>query len=177
MVAKKAKQEFEVTLPADDAAANALLEEYGQTFNALAAIQVDMDAALAKVKKEHEDKAEAKAKRLAEIFVTLSAYGAQERERLTDNNATKTVKLAAGEIGWRKNPPSVKMRAKKKIEDAIAEIRALRMPRFLRRKWELNKQAILDDPEGAKKLTTLRIETGQEEFFVAPFGAELAEPH
>jgi phage host-nuclease inhibitor protein Gam len=177
MVAKKkAKEpEIEVTLPADDAQASALLEEYGQVFGEVTAIQVALDANLAKVKKAHEDKAQPKVKRLQEIFATLSAYAAMERKRLTNDGATKTVKLAAGKIGWRKNPPSVKIKSKKKVEDVIAEIRALKMPRFLRRVWELNKQAVLADPEGAAKITSLRIDKGQEEFFVAPIGAELAE--
>jgi phage host-nuclease inhibitor protein Gam len=50
------------------------------------------------------------------------------------------------------------------------------MKRFVRTKYEVNKEAILDDREHASAIEGIAIGSSGEEFFLAPFGAELSEP-
>ena len=49
------------------------------------------------------------------------------------------------------------------------------MRRFLRPKYELNKDAMLADKDGAELLDGVTIKSAGEKFYVAPFGAEIVE--
>jgi len=175
MAVRKTKQAA-LEVPQSDEEADALLAEYGATFNTLARQQVRLDELLAKLKARAETKAKPLQESLSSIMVALNAYGAANRKRLTNGGETKTVKLPSGEIGWRTNPPSVKVKRGLKAEDLIASIRQLKLRKFLRLSVEVNKRAMLDDPEKAETIPGITIQKDVEEFFVAPFGAELAEP-
>ena len=165
----------EVPVPQSDDEASALLAEFGATFNTLARSGVALNDELALVKLKYETEAKPLQAKLSAIEKALAAFGAANRRRLTDGGKTKTVKLAAGEMGWRVNPPSVHLKRGFKVEDVIADIRRLRLNKFLRPAVALNKQAMLDDPERAETVDGIKIVKDVEEFFVAPFGAELAE--
>jgi phage host-nuclease inhibitor protein Gam len=165
-----------INVPQTDAAANALLAEYGETYNTLAKMQADCDDALAKVKGAYETQALPHQEKLKTIFLQLTAWGAAHRDRLTENGKSKTIQLPAGQVGWRLRPPSVKWVKGLKIEDVVAAIKNAGMRRFLRIKEEPNKERMLEEPEAAKLIKGVVIGSAGEDFFVAPFGAELSEP-
>jgi phage host-nuclease inhibitor protein Gam len=165
-----------IAVPQSDGAANALLQEYGETSGVVARMEADLNDALAKVKAHYETLAQPHEERLKVIFESLSAFGAAHRDRLTGNGKSKTVLLAAGEFGWRKNPPSVKWARGMTVEKIIENIKAAGMRRFIRLKEEPNKDRMLDEPDAAKMIEGVRIDPGAEAFFVAPFGAEISEP-
>lgn len=163
-------------IPQSDEEANALIAEYGEHFNVITNLETGMNDALAKVKATFEEQAAPHQDRLKTLYMQLTAYGSAHRKRLTDDGKTKTVKLAAGEIGWRNLPPSVKWKKGFKVEDIIAAIKNAGMRRFLRLKEEPNKERMLDEPEAAALIEGVVIGSGGENFYVAPFGAVLAEP-
>jgi phage host-nuclease inhibitor protein Gam len=165
-----------IDVPQSDDEANALLAEYGETYNKLVALEGGMNDALAKVKETFEGLAAPHQDRLKTIFIQLTSWGSAHRKRLTEDGKTKTVKLAAGEIGWRNLPPSVRWKKGFKVEDIIAAIKAAGMRRFLRLKEEPNKERMLEEPEAAAQIEGVIIGSGGENFYVAPFGAELSEP-
>lgn len=165
-----------LTVPQTDEEANALLMRYGATVNEIARMGVQLDEDLASVKAQHEEAAKPLQQSLVDMLHALQAYGAAHRRRLTGSGETKTVKMPAGEIGWRTNPPSVKFKRGFKAEDIVAELRKLNLRRFMRSTVTVNKQAMLDDPDTAKTVPGVQIVCNVEEFFVAPFGAELVEP-
>lgn len=71
---------------------------------------------------------------------------------------TKTAKFAAGEISWRFAPAAVK--APSKPEKLKAIVKALlkgRLKRFVRVKLELDKEAILKEPEKIKGIAGLSV--------------------
>jgi len=156
--------------------ADAVLFQYGQTFNTIARLQADLDDGLAKLKAQYEEHAKPHQERLKTLFEQLAAFGATNRDRLTENGKSKTVQLPAGMIGWRQCPPSVRWAKGLKAEDIIVAIKKAGLKRFIRTKEEPNKERMLEEPSIATKIPGVIIGSKGEEFFVAPIGAELAEP-
>jgi len=124
-----------IAVPQSDAAADALLKEYGDEFNLLVAHEAVMNAQLADAKASFERVAQPHQERLKTIFEQLQAWGAAHRDRLTDDGKSKTVLLPAGSIGWRNRPPSVRWKKGFKAEDIVEAIKkyGLRRHRLGRR--------------------------------------------
>lgn len=188
--AKKKTKAAALDVPQSIDEANALLAEYGELFNEAAHIEADMNAALAKAKSDAEEQAKPVAERMLQVFDALNAYAGAHRKDLTQDGKTKTVKLPAGEIGWRMNPPSVKWKSGFNGEKIVAGIKALiddvviktlqdaerlgSLRGFIRTKEEPNKDAMGDNPDLAREIPGVKIGSSGEQFFLAPFGAELA---
>jgi phage host-nuclease inhibitor protein Gam len=171
--------------------ANALLAEYGELFNQAAHIEADMNAELAAAKAAAELEAAPVQLRMQQIFDALNAYAGAHRAVLTKDGKTKTVDLPAGKIGWRFNPPSVRWargyNAEKIVEGIKAAIsklllgdaddrrKAEKISGFIRTKEEPNKETIGGNPDLAREIAGIRIGSSGEQFYIAPFGAELSE--
>lgn len=191
MASAKAKKPA-LEVPQSDEEADALLKAYGEEVNKLARIEANMSDAVAIVTAEYEAEA-APIKAAAALKVEqLTAFAAAHRNRLTDKGKTKTATLPAGIMGWRNKPPSVRFAKGLKVEGVVANIRAKLKEwratrrkdelewastgaRFLRLKIEVNKDAMLDDEEVAKKIDGVSVGSAGEEFYIAPNSAELAE--
>jgi phage host-nuclease inhibitor protein Gam len=87
-----------------------------------------------------------------------------ERDRLG-----KTANLVTGEVAWRQRPPRVSIRGE---ESVIETLKRMGMKRLLREKWEINKDAILNEPETVRGIPGITIISGQEDFIVTPFEAK-----
>jgi phage host-nuclease inhibitor protein Gam len=97
-------------VPQNDADANALLAQYGEAFNVVARLRSDMNDRLAAVKAKFETEAAPWQAQMQDIFSALNAYAGANRDRLTEKGKSKTVDMAAGAMGWRLNPPSVRLK-------------------------------------------------------------------
>ena len=80
----------------------------------------------------------------------------------------KTANLVTGEVGWRMRPPSVKVRDAEGVIDTLIR---MDMRQFVRTKEEVNKEAILADPERERGIAGISLVKGMEDFFVVPFEA------
>lgn len=80
----------------------------------------------------------------------------------------KTGELVTGKVGWRNRPPSVTVRG---VEDVLQQLRDQQLYRFIREKFEVNKEAVLNDPEAVANVKGLTVVTDVEDFFVVPFEA------
>lgn len=78
----------------------------------------------------------------------------------------KTAKLITGEVGWRMRPPSVRVVS---AEDVIERLRSAGLGRFVRVKEEVNKDAVLAEPDSVREIAGLTVTRGLEDFFVVPF--------
>ncbi|MGH6887962.1 MAG: host-nuclease inhibitor Gam family protein [Rhizomicrobium sp.] len=165
-----------IDVPQSDEAANALLAQYGETYNAIAKLQADLDDALAKVKGLFETQSAPLQEKLKIAFLQLTSWGAAHRDRLTENGKSKTVLLPAGQIGWRHRPPSVRWVKGMKAEDIVVAIKNAGLRRFLRIKEEPNKERMLEEPDVAATVKGVVIGSAGEDFFVAAVGMALAEP-
>ncbi len=78
----------------------------------------------------------------------------------------KTVNLVTGKISWRTRPPSVRLT---KVETVLESLRTLGLQRFIRNKEEVNKDAMLAEPEIAQTVSGVSIKTNVEDFVIEPF--------
>ena len=78
----------------------------------------------------------------------------------------KTANLVTGEVQWRQRPPSVKVTG---VDAVIAWLKNMGMHAFVRNKEEINKEAMLNEPDKAKSVPGVSIVTGVEDFVIVPF--------
>lgn len=69
-----------------------------------------------------------------------------------------------------KKPDSVNLKG---VEIVIETLKKLKLDRFIRRKEEVNKDAILADKEAVKGITGISIVSGKETFSITPFEQEI----
>ncbi len=134
-------------------------------------IQADMNDELTAIKERYEREA---APHLAAI--QTHAHGVQlwceaHRAELTQEGKVKTAQLATGEVKWRTRPPSVSVRG---VEAVLETLKKLGLARFVRTKEELNKEAILAEPEAIQGIRGVTIGQG-EDFVIVPFETKLEE--
>jgi phage host-nuclease inhibitor protein Gam len=116
--------------------------------------------------KDLKDEIEARAK-------GLETWAAAHRSELTRDGRQKTARFAAGEVSWRNRPARVTLR---NIKDLIPRIVGLGLADlFIRTKYEINKEAMLANPEMASSIEGVSIGSGGEDFVVKPFETELEE--
>lgn len=82
----------------------------------------------------------------------------------------KTANLITGEVSWRFNPPSVSLR---KIDDVLANLKEKGLTRFIRIKEEVNKEAILAEPQAVADVAGISIKSGNEFFEIKPFEVDV----
>jgi phage host-nuclease inhibitor protein Gam len=88
------------------------------------------------------------------------------RDELTNGGKSKSGQFVTGTVQWRQKPPSVVVRG---VDAVIEALNRLGLGRFVRVKEELNKEAILNEPEAVKGVAGLSIKTGVEDFVIQPF--------
>ncbi len=88
------------------------------------------------------------------------------RDELTNGGKSKSGQFVTGTVQWRQKPPSVAVRG---IESVLDTLKRLGLSRFVRVKEELNKEAVLNEPEAVKGVAGLSIKTGVEDFVIQPF--------
>lgn len=100
----------------------------------------------------------------------VQAWCESHRDELTNNGKTKTGSFNTGEVQWRQKPPSVVVR---KIDDVLEAFEKFGLTRFIRFKQEVNKEAILNEPDEVKNIAGITIKSGSEDFVIKPFEQEV----
>ncbi len=134
-------------------------------------IQAEMNDELAKIKERYELLAEPHNEVITELTAGVQIWCEANRDALTMAGKTKTAAFASGEVRWRMTPPSVSI---KKAELVLKTLEENGLDRFIRTKQEVNKDAILLEPEAVKNIAGITI-SQQEEFVIVPFEAVLDE--
>jgi phage host-nuclease inhibitor protein Gam len=149
-----------------------LIAEIGIDSRELDVLQAEMNDELARIKKRWEQRAEPARERIETAQRGVQAYCEANRETLTQHGRTKTHSFPTGDVSWRTRPPSVRITGEESVRDALQR---LRLDRFLRTKTEINKEAILNEPEAVALIPGIKI-SQIEDFVVTPFEAELTPP-
>jgi len=103
--------------------------------------------------------------RLDELVNGIDAYCQSHRDELTNDGKKRIVKLPSGEVGWRLTPPAVTL--PDNVKAFLALLKQLGLYHFIRTKEEVDKQAMLKEPETAETIEGVTI--GQrEEFIIKP---------
>lgn len=107
---------------------------------------------------------------LKPIQEAVQAWCESRRDELTQNGKTKTGNFNTGEVQWRQRPPSVGIRG---ADSVLESLRTLGLVRFIRIKEEINKDAMLNEPEIAATVAGVTIKKGIEDFVITPFEQEM----
>ncbi len=126
----------------------------------------EMNDAIAAITHRHQPALEALDRGIQELQAGVQAWCEANRAELTNGGKTKTANLITGEVQWRQRPPSVRVRAQEMVIETLFK---LGLDRFLRVKTEINKDAVLADPEAVTGIAGLTIQTGVEDFVITPF--------
>lgn len=108
---------------------------------------------------------------IADLTEGLKIWAEANRKALTGGDRTKTVNIGTGELRWRIQPPRVTLRGS--IEVIVDACRTLGLGRFVRVKEEVNREAMLAEPEIARSIPGVSIGTEGEAFIAEPFEVEL----
>lgn len=164
-----------LAVPQTYSAADELLFRYGSLERQVEYHAVMFAAMVARTKTELEAVLEPIRAEQKTIAAQLQAYADAHREELTDKGKVKSHDMPSGKIGWRNSPPSVELKKGHKVDDVIEALKELRLVRFLRRTWALNKEAMLDDPDKASTVPGIRIKRDVESFYFEPTALPLSE--
>ena len=130
-----------------------------------------MNDQIAEVTHKFQPKIDALNEKIKGLQEGVQAFCEANREELTNGGKVKTANLVTGEVQWRQRPPSVSVRG---AEAVIETLKRLGLGKFVRTKEEVNKEAILNDPEEVKGVSGIAINTGIEDFVIMPFEQEAA---
>lgn len=169
MASKRVKTDA-VQVPQSREQADIWIAEIGQRQRTLERIETAMNDRLAKVKARYEAAAAPHAADLAQLAKGLQMWCEANRTELTDGGKIKTHAFPAGEVAWRKRPPSVGIRGAKQV---IHALKSLGLGRFIRTKESVDKQAIRKEPEAVAGITGISIKSKGEDFVVTPFETKL----
>lgn len=175
----------ELRIPADHEEANQLLEWLGAARREQARIETLMNDEIAAVKARHEAIAAPQGACVSRCEAGLREWANANRAELTAGGKRKSFRLPAGEIGWRGKKPRVVLGKKKAIEGIIAQIHTMALHArgaamtvllgFIRTREEINKEAMLAEPEIAAAIPGVKIKSGGDEFYAAPYELPLSD--
>ncbi|WP_233093952.1 host-nuclease inhibitor Gam family protein [Azotobacter chroococcum] len=134
-------------------------------------IQADMNDELAKVRLRFEELATPLNEQITGLTQGVHTWCEAHRLELTRSGKTKFYDFAAGEIKWRLRPPRVSLQS---AENVLETLKRLGLTRFIRVKEQLNKEAMLAEPEVVSGVAGVKIEQS-EDFVIVPFGSNLEE--
>lgn len=165
------KTKAQINVPQNNGEAAADIRKIGDLQRELARSQTEMNDAIAHITATYQGPIEAISEQITALQKGVQAYCEAHRDDLTNGGKVKTANLITGEVQWRQRPPSVRVSG----QDVVIEtLTRLGLIRFVREKLEVNKEAILSDPDGVKGVAGISIVSGVEDFVITPFEQEVA---
>ncbi|EHE7865421.1 host-nuclease inhibitor protein Gam [Salmonella enterica subsp. enterica serovar Abony] len=128
--------------------------------------QTIMNDAIGAITEKHAPGIEALKRDIDTLSQGIQGWCEAHRDELTQNGKTKTASLITGKVEWRNRPPSVGIRG---VETVLETLHRLNLDRFIRTKEEINKDAILNEPEVVKGVAGITVRSGIEDFSITPF--------
>ena len=165
------KTKAQIAVPQNNGEAATDIRRIGDLQRNLARMQAEMNDAIAHVTGSYQAPLEAMTKQITDLQKGVQAFCEANRDDLTNGGKVKTANLITGEVQWRQRPPSVRVTG---AESVIETLRRLGLSQFVRTKEEVNKEAILNEPEGVKGVAGISIVSGVEDFVITPFEQEVA---
>lgn len=164
----KTKAQIYVPQTRDEAAAD--IRKIGDLQRQALRATTDMNDEIAHVTQIYQPRLDAINGQLKTLQEGVQGYCEAHRIELTDGGKVKTANLITGEVQWRQRPPSVSVRG---AEAVIETLKRLGFARFIRSKEEINKEAVLNEPDEVRGVAGLTVVTGVEDFVITPFEQEV----
>jgi phage host-nuclease inhibitor protein Gam len=171
MAAKKTriKQQALIAVPQshDDCAAD--INAIGRLTREITVAQAAMNDEIAAITDRYTAVFTPLQEEVKSLTAGVQSYCEANRDELTLNGKTKTGQFVTGTVQWRQKPPSVAVRGAEAVLEAL---KRFGLTRFIRVKEELNKEAILNEPDAIAGINGLSIKSGVEDFVIQPFEQE-----
>lgn len=167
--ATKLKSKAQVYVPQtkDDAAAD--VRKVGDLMRNILRKETEMNDRIAAITEEYQPLFNDLKEQLNTLQEGVQSYCEAHRDELTNGGKTKSANLITGEVMWRQKPPSVRI---SKADVVIETLKRLGFAKFLRVKEEINKDAILNEPDEVRGVAGITIVSGAEQFEINPFEQE-----
>ncbi|MDR2092288.1 MAG: host-nuclease inhibitor Gam family protein [Azoarcus sp.] len=166
-----AKSETSVRVCQSREETQSAIRELGNARRELTRVQTHLNDGIAALTAGHAPQIDALRERIDALALGIQLWCENHRAELTPDGG-KTANLVTGEVHWNAGKKSVSIRD----TDRVIEImRTLGMKQFLRDKTEINKNAILENPEAVLGIPGIKVTTGVETFSVTPFEIEVPE--
>lgn len=165
------KAKAQINVPQNNGEAAADIRQIGDLQRDLLREVSRMNDAIAEVTAQYQPYIETMKQQIESLQEGVQAYCEAHRDDLTNGGKVKTANLVTGEVQWRQRPPSVRITGAESVIDTLYR---LNLEQFIRTKYEVNKDAILNDPDGVKGVAGITVITGVEDFVITPFEQEVA---
>jgi phage host-nuclease inhibitor protein Gam len=163
---KAAAQQW-VAQSQDDVAST--IRQIGDVSREVTRLTGEMNDEIAVVTQKYQGLITPKQERLLSMQCGVQVWCEANRDKLTNSGRVKTANLITGNVLWRQRPPSVTVRG---AESVIETLKKLALTRFIRTKEEINKEAMLNEPDAVRGIAGITVNTGIEDFVIEPFEQE-----
>ena len=164
----KAKAQAYAPQTKDDCVAD--IKKLGDLSRDRVRAQADMNDEIAVITKRYSERLDSLSERIDTLQGGIQTWAEAHRDELTGGGKVKTANLITGEVSWRQRPPSVGVRG---AEAVIETLKKLGLGRFVRGREEVNKEAILNEPDAVRGIAGITLVTGVEDFVITPFEQEV----
>lgn len=169
--ATRIKSAAETWVPRTRAECSEAIAQIGAAQRERERIQTALNDEISAIKQRYEELAHPHAQVIVQLTRGVQVWCEANRAELTNGGKVKTANLASGEVKWRMRPPSVRLSGGDAVLDAL---RSLGLGRFIRQREEVNKEAILAEPDTVAGVRGIKV-TQAEDFVVQPFETHLEE--
>ena len=152
----------------DDVAA--AIGDIGKKGREIDVLTASMNDEIAAVVEKYQPTIDALKKELPPLQSGVQSWCESHRAELTQSGKTKTVNMITGTVNWRIRPPSVSVRGSNTV---IELLKSKGLGRYIRTKEEINKDAVLSDPDGIRTIPGITVVSGIEDFVIEPFEQEV----
>ncbi len=156
--------------PQTAAEASNAMGELGTAMAERARLQADLNQAVAAVTARYQPKIQTLAGQVKDLVGGLQTWAEANKDDLTAQGK-RTVNLGTGEVGWRLNPPKVKVTGLQKV---IELLKAKGLEMLVAVKEDVNKKAILEEPSQIKGIKGLEV-VQDETFWAKPASVDMEE--
>lgn len=156
--------------PQTAAEASNAMGELGTAMAERARLQAELDKAIANVTAHFQPKIQGLSAQVKDLVSGLQTWAEAHKDELTAQGK-RSVNLGTGEVGWRLNPPKVRVTGLGKV---IELLKAKGMEMLVAVKEDVNKKAILEDPSQVKGIKGLEI-VQDETFWAKPATIDMEE--
>lgn len=163
----KSKAQVYVPQTKEDAAAD--LKKLGDLMRLFTRKEADMNDQIAVITQKYQPDFDVLKEQIEVLQDGVQAYCEANRDELTNGGKVKFANLITGEVAWRVNPPSVRIT---KADAVIEMLKRLGLTKFIRSKEEINKDAILNEPDEVRGVAGITLVSGVEQFVITPFEQE-----
>jgi len=170
MAKAKVKSKAQVYVPQTKEDCAADIKKLGDLMRERTRHEADMNDEIARIMQRYQPEFDGLSDRIDTLQIGIQNYCEAHRDELTGGKL-KSANLITGEVMWRQKPPSVRIKA---AESVIEALKRLGLGKFVRTKDEVNKEAILNDPDEVRGVAGITIVTGEEQFEINPFEQEVA---